>query len=91
MAVSYRVENNTKEDLKALEKEGYYPGDEFMESRIVCMFIPADVIPADSNLIDWFRDYCRDGEDGMLLFFGHRDFDVKPEDKVTPEVGVVKP
>lgn len=86
----YTVKDNTKEDLKALEKKGYYPGDEFMESRIVCMFVPDSVIPADSNLIDWFREYNRDGKDGMLLFFGHKDFDVKPEGKATKEVGEVR-
>ena len=86
----YRVKNNTKEDLRQLEKEGYYPGDEFMETRIVCMFIPDSVIPADSNLIDQFREYSRDGKDGILLFFGHKDFDVKPEGKVPPEVGEVR-
>ena len=86
---SFIVKNNTDEDLIELEKEGFYPGKKYMETRIVYIFIPDDVIPADSNVIDWYKNYDKDGKKGVVVFFGHDSFDVKPEGIETKEVGCV--
>ena len=86
--ISYCVNQNTPEDLEVLRKEGFFPGEKHMEFRGVYIFVPGDIMPEDSFVIDWCVSE-RNGERGICVWFGNEKFPPKPEGKEGTVVGVV--
>jgi len=78
---------NSPEALEYLAKDGWYPGEEHMESRVVCIEAKSGIFRKDINFIDArHHPTC---PDKLILYFSHPDLPIVPEGDEIPIVGEI--